>query len=303
MRVLDLSSGDVVLDRRLGFAEAMAKAGDPTAAAELMTETLAEAPHWAAGWMLLGDWRHAAGDIDGAAAAWAQLAALDAEGIFGARLKLAAIGRDVAAPAPAYVEALFDDYAPRFDAALVHRLGYETPQALAALIRTTQPGTRFATVFDLGCGTGLMGAELRADAGRLVGVDLSEAMLAMARKKELYDQLARGELLAWLAAGTELAQLVTASDVLNYTGALPPIFSAVRTRLGPGGLFAFSLETHDGEDALRLGPSLRFSHQPNLAALAAEAGGYVVRARQSVVLRKDRGEPVLGELFVLEKTA
>jgi predicted TPR repeat methyltransferase len=303
MRVLDLSSGDVVLDRRLGFAEAMAKAGDPAAAAELMAETLAEAPEWAAGWMLLGDWRQAAGDVDGAAAAWDRLAELDAEGIFGARLKLASIGREVAAPAPAYVEALFDDYAPRFDAALVHRLGYETPQALAALIGTERPGARFGTVFDLGCGTGLMGAELRADAERLVGVDLSEAMLALARKKQIYDQLARGELLAWLASGSELADLVTASDVLNYTGALPPILRAVKARLAPGGLFAFSLETHAGEDALRLGQSLRFSHQPELAAAAAEAEGYAVKARSSVVLRKDRGEPVLGELFVLRNPA
>lgn len=303
MRVLDLSSGDVVLDRRLGFAEAMAKAGDYAAAAELMAETLLEAPTWAAGWMLLGDWRCEAGALDAAAEAWGRLAVLDAEGIFGAGLKLASIGRAVPEPAPAYVEALFDDYAPRFDAALVQRLGYETPQALAALIRVVRPGPRFATVLDLGCGTGLMGAELRAHAGLLVGVDLSEAMLALARKKQIYDRLVRGELLDWLAGLDALAGLVTASDVLNYTGALPPILTAVKARLSQSGLFAFSLETHDGDDALRLGPSLRFSHHPDMAALAAEAAGFRVLARRTHVLRKDRGEPVAGELFVLENSA
>lgn len=303
MRVLDLSSGDVVLDRRLGFAEAMAKSGDYAAAAEIMTETLVEAPNWAAGWMLLGDWLREAGDLDGAAGAWERLAVLDRDGIFGAGLKLASIGKAMPEPAPAYVEALFDDYAPRFDAALVHRLGYETPQALAALIRSARPGARFDLVLDLGCGTGLMGAELRADAGRLLGVDLSDAMLALARKKQIYDQLSRSEMLAWLAASRETADLVTASDVLNYTGPLPPILAAVKAHLRPSGLFAFSLETHAGEDALRLGASLRFSHQPDKAALAAEATGYKVLLRRAHVLRKDRGEPVHGELFVLENPA
>lgn len=302
MRVLDLSSGDLVLDRRLGFAEAMAKDGDFAAAAEVMAETLAEAPGWAAGWMLLGDWRREAGDIDGAAAAWERLDSLDPDGIFGARLKLASIGREAPRPAPAYVEALFDDYAPRFDAALVHRLGYETPAALARLIRRVRSGG-FASVLDLGCGTGLMGAELRADAGELTGVDLSEAMLAMARKKQIYDRLVRGEILAFLAGAELTVELVTASDVLNYTGELAPVLAAVWRVLSPGGFFAFSLETHDGDDALRLGASLRFSHQPDRAAETAQAAGFSVSAREDVVLRKDRGDPVAGALFVLKRPA
>ena len=44
-------------------------------------------------------------------------------------------------------------------------------------------------ILDIGCGTGLVGAQVRDLAGRLDGVDLSPAMLEKAKIKGVYDGL------------------------------------------------------------------------------------------------------------------
>jgi tetratricopeptide (TPR) repeat protein len=97
MRIFQLSSGDLVADRRASYAAVLAQEADHAAAAELMEQALELRPGWAAGWCLLGDYRLEAGDGAGAIAAYRELARLDAEGQFGAALKLAALG---AAPPP-----------------------------------------------------------------------------------------------------------------------------------------------------------------------------------------------------------
>ncbi len=302
MRKLSLSSGDVIIDRRLLFAEALAAEKDFAAAAELIEDALVTVPNWVAGWSLAGDWWREAGLAERAIACWQRLAALDLDGLFGAHLKLASLGTEEARPDPAYVEALFDDYAARFDESLVGRLGYRTTSELGALLAEAAGAAQPVTlVLDLGCGTGLMGAELRDRAQRLVGVDLSSEMLAEARRKGLYDELIRADLLVFLDETALEADLVTASDVLNYTGALPPVFAGVHRVLTRGGLFAFSLETHAGPEALRLGESLRFSHQPEAALVALDAEGFDVAAARSTVLRKDRGLPVEGLIVVARR--
>ncbi len=81
--------------------------------------------------------------------------------MFGAALKLALLG---AAPVPevppsAYVEGLFDDYAERFETALVEKLNYSVPAKLFSLV---EPHGPFRLTVDLGCGTGLFGVEVVA---------------------------------------------------------------------------------------------------------------------------------------------
>ena len=68
MRILQLSSGDLVADRRAAYATSLADEKDFVAAAELMEQALELAPDWAAGWCLLGDYRAEAGDSGGAIA-------------------------------------------------------------------------------------------------------------------------------------------------------------------------------------------------------------------------------------------
>ncbi len=303
MPPLQQTSGDLVADRRAAYAASLAAEGDHAAAADLMTQALELAPHWAAGWCLLGDYHAEAGDGEGAIVAYEQLQRLDMLGVFGAGLKLAALG---AAPVPAnsdtaYVAALFDDYAPRFETQLVEALGYDGPDRLMTLLLPALAGRVVATALDLGCGTGLMGLRLRPHATRLEGIDLAAGMVAEASRKRVYDQLGQAELSAHLAAHPGGLDLVTAADVLNYCGDLTPIFAAVAARLVPGGLFAFTVERHEGAEGMVLRPSLRFAHSEAAVRAACDAAGLDVLALQPEPVRRDRGVPQIALCGLVRK--
>ncbi|SFZ82281.1 Predicted methyltransferase, contains TPR repeat [Devosia enhydra] len=303
-----LSSGDLIADRRASYAQMLFIGGDPAAAADLMEQALERVPDWPAGLDLLGRFREAAGDVAGAIAAWRELAARDAEGIFGATLKLAVHGAAIAPDRtePGYVAALFDTYADDFDAALLQRLGYRVPGLIAAGLNVAMADAgveRVAKALDLGCGTGLMGEHLRRPVSHLTGIDLSAGMLAEARLKGIYDELSEAELNAYLAGSADLVDIVTAADVFVYCGALPPLFEGVARVLRPGGLFAFSVETHAGPEAFVLRPSLRYAHGKAATLAALSEAGFTLISAHEEALREDRGEPVMGLVIVARRAA
>lgn len=301
-----LSSGDVIADRRAGYARALAEGGDFAAAADLMQQALELAPHWAAGWDLLGSYHEKAGNIGAAISAWRHLEALDDEGMFGARLKLAAHGAASAGEGTAtgYVEALFDQYAPRFESALLQNLGYRVPELLDTMIGAVMAEhgiAGFAEALDLGCGTGLMGERLRGKVSYLEGIDLSAAMVAETGRKGIYDRLEKAELVAFLNGYAEKADLVTAADVFIYCGALAPVLAASARVMRPGALLAFSLEAHDGPEAMFLRPSLRYAHNGEATRQAITAAGLEIARFEQATLRQDRGAPIAGLLVVARK--
>ncbi|WP_236899203.1 methyltransferase [Devosia sp. SL43] len=302
------SSGDVIADRRAGYAKMLAEGGDHGAAADLMNQALELAPDWAAGWDLLGGYAEKSGDVSGAISAWRHLEALDDEGVFGAALKLAAHGAGKAGTGTAvsYVEALFDQYAPQFEEALLGKLGYQVPALLDTMLTVEMAKLgieRFADMLDLGCGTGLMGVRLRDRVDFLEGIDLSAAMVAEARRRANYDRLEKAELVAFLADRAPTADLITAADVFIYCGALPPVLAAVVPALRPGGLLAFSLEAHDGEEPVFLRASLRYAHGVAATCQALADAGLEVLRFEMATLRQDRGAPIGGMLVVARKSA
>lgn len=300
------SSGDVIADRRAGYARMLAEAGDHAAAADLLVQALEIVPDWAAGWDLLGSYHEKAGHVAGAISAWRHLEALDDEGVFGAGLKLAAhgAGRAAEGTAVSYVEALFDQYAPQFEQALVERLGYRVPEMLDELVRQEMALLgieHFARALDLGCGTGLMGQHLRGKADYLEGIDVSAAMIAETARKGIYDSLQKAELVAALNARRADADLVTAADVFIYCGALAPVLAALVPAMKPGGLAAFSLEAHDGPEPQFLRPSLRYAHGVDATRDALVVAGLDILRFETAVLRFDRGAPITGMLIVARR--
>lgn len=300
------SSGDVIADRRAGYARMLAQGGEHAAAADLMRQALEIAPDWAAGWDLLGLYCERAGDVAGAISAWRHLEALDDAGLFGAALKLAAhgAGRAGDGTAVSYVEALFDQYAPQFETALMDKLGYRVPEMLDGLVQAEMARLGiegFTRALDLGCGTGLMGRRLRAKTTYLEGIDVSAAMIAETARKGIYDSLQKAELVAALNARRADADLVTAADVFIYCGALQPVLAALVPALQPGGLAAFSLEAHDGPEALFLRPSLRYAHGVDATRDALVVAGLDILRFETAVLRFDRGAPITGMLIVVRK--
>lgn len=303
MRPLSHTSGDLLVDRRAEFAAALAAARDFAGAAEVMASAVDLAPHWAAGWHMLGDYRSHAGDTDGATAAYRRVAVLDTHDVFGASLALAAHG---AAEQPGtdvgYVETLFDEYAGRFEHELVQDLGYAVPPVLRQQIKDALDGRRVGRAVDLGCGTGLMGVELRAMCERLEGIDLSTRMLAEARRKGIYDRLEQAELVAFLHAESGI-DLLTAADVIIYCGALAPILSAAFAALAPGGLFGFSLELHEGTGTLLQRRQLRYAHNAGETIADCVAAGFEVVVAERMAIRRERDLPVAGLLLLIRRPA
>ncbi|MQT14352.1 class I SAM-dependent DNA methyltransferase [Segnochrobactrum spirostomi] len=294
------SSGDVLADRRYVYAEGLLADGDAVAAADLFAQAVELAPAWAAGWAALGRAREEAGEALAAVAAYRQALTLAPDDPFGASLKIAKLAGEAAPAAPpaAYVRDLFDQYAPRFESALIDGLGYRVPGRLGDLLARLRPAlaTRPAAhAVDLGCGTGLMAPILRPWAHRLDGVDLSAGMVAVAEEKGLYDRLAVGDVVAFLADGGAPIDLVTAADVFCYLGDLEPVFAAMRPRLAAGALVVFSVERGAGE-GWQLQPSLRFAHGADYLRALAHRHGLAVVALEEDALRRDRGEPVAGLL-------
>ncbi|MBP2562021.1 putative TPR repeat methyltransferase [Neorhizobium galegae] len=300
------SSGDATADRRADYARMLAEGGDFAAAAELIEQALELTPGWAAGWFRLGEYRDKAG-LGTAADAYRQTLALRPDDVFGARLKLALIGAEQTPDRPPsrYVEGLFDDYADRFDTALVGKLGYSVPGKLAALVMPHGP---FRNTADLGCGTGLFGAEIRGATERLEGFDLSLNMLARAQAKGLYDHLGQSDLsLASNESGlfsdlaAHRADLVSAADVLMYLGSLETVFPLVNDLLSPRGFFAFSVEDAGEGAGFVLRDSLRYAHSEAYIRTLLSRFGFDLLKVENTVIRMDAGKPIHGILFLSQK--
>jgi predicted TPR repeat methyltransferase len=297
-----MSSGNLTADRRFAYAESLRAAGDAAAAADVIAQALELAPNWTEGHFAYAEALGAAGQHDAAVAAYRAYLELDADDSMGAAARLALLGASAAPVSlpPAYVARLFDQYAGRFDAALIEGLRYRAPLLLRDAILKAAPGRRFARAYDLGCGTGLAGSVLRERVDWLGGVDLSPAMLREAEHKSIYDHLQAGDMIAALAHLTPACDLIVAADSLVYCGDLAPVFAAAARALTPGGLFAFTVQR--GEHDFSLGAEQRFSHSAEYLTRLANTVGFTVIALETAVSRQEKGQDVPGLLGVFSRS-
>jgi predicted TPR repeat methyltransferase len=303
---LFVTSGDLIADRRYKWALDHAARGDFSGAADILAQTVELAPAFATAWFALGAIRDQLGDRAGAIVAFEKARDADPQDYHGARLQLARLGSGETTPAmtKTYVRRLFDQYAARYDAALTDHLHYRGPAILRDAVESTARANarpmRFGAMLDLGCGTGLGAAAFRPDVDWLVGVDLSPAMIAKAAAKGLYDRLVCAELAGFLAAETAGAgkyHLVLAADVFVYVNDLAPAITAVASILAPGGLFAFTVETHGG-DGVTLLPTLRYAHGAGHLRTTMSAAGLTVLKLSEALVRTESGVPVQGLVVV-----
>jgi len=303
---LFVSSGDLIADRRYKWALDHAAQGDLAGAADILAQTVELAPAFATAWFALGAIRDRLGDRDGAVVAFEAASRADPDDYHGARLQLARLGAGAAAPAMSepYLRRLFDQYAAHYDAALSEHLHYRGPallrDAVETALRRIGRAMRFNLLLDLGCGTGLAGAAFRPVVERLVGVDLSAAMIARAQAKAVYDRLVVGDVTNFLA--DEIAKgakydLVLAADVFVYVNDLAPILIGIARVLAPAGIVAFTVETHSGA-GIALLPTLRFAHgEPYLRDVIAAAGLKLLALDQAAI-RTEKAAPVAGLVIV-----
>ena len=289
-------SGDPLADRRADYAATMAHLGDMPVAIEVLRGALDIAPNWAAGWFRLGEYYELIGDTENAIAAWRNTQRHDPTDPFGAGLKIDLLLDVPVAESmpPAFVEMLFDQYAPRFETSLVEKLDYQGPNLIMEALRSN--GFNSANrALDLGCGTGLMGAELRPHTDTLTGFDISQGMLDQAGDKGIYDKLEKHDIGA-LNQTEETYDLIIAADVFIYLGALERIIGWCAGTLTAEGRLAFSIEV--GDQPIQLRQSRRIAHSAEYIENLLRDAGFSDVSQQPCVLRTDRGKDVSSMIFV-----
>jgi predicted TPR repeat methyltransferase len=303
---LFLSSGDLVADRRFEFARDLQLKGDLVAAADLLEQAVELAPNFPSAWFTLGKIRQQLGQRDRAIAAFRRAVGTDAQDRHGAGLHLMRLGAEPLAAMPqAYVRVLFDQYAPRFEAALVDDLGYRGPELLFRAVLLARAAARkpafFKCAIDLGCGTGLAAAAFAGEVDRFIGIDLSPRMIERARATGHYAELEVAEMAEGLRGRREAsADLILAADAMVYVADLAPVLHEIARVLVAGGLVAFTVETHGG-DGVILGEGLRYAHGTGCVRAAIESAGLKLSLCEDLSARNEDNVPAPGLVVVAAK--
>ncbi len=289
---LFLSSGDLLADRRFEFARDLLLKGD---LACCRRSVVAGASNWCP--TLPRPGLRSAKFTKGSASAMQAIAAFrraraaDPDDRHGASLHLMRHGAEqLSAMPPAYVQTLFDQYAPRFDAALINDLGYRAPALLFKAVLSVRASARkpafFKRAIDLGCGTGLAAMAFARDVDRFIGVDLSPRMIEWARSTGLYAELEVADMLQSLRGKPDAsADLILAADAMVYVSDLAPLLREAARVLTPGGLFAFTVETHDGTggEGVLIGDGLRYTHSASYVRAEVAAARLITVAVRATV--------------------
>jgi predicted TPR repeat methyltransferase len=306
MQPFFVTSGNMTADRRYEFAQQYFRRGDFDAAADVMAQAVELAPHFAAAWFALGEINDARGRREEAIAAFRKARDHDRDDRHGAALHLMRLGAEQMGAMPqAYVRTLFDRYAPEFNRALLDTLNYRGPRVLRDAVRKvlTKDGReeRFRRAIDLGCGTGLAARAFARTAAEIVGYDLSSRMIEQARRLELYDRLEVADMVQAVRGEADgSADLILAADAVVYLSDLAPLLAEVSRVLSSGGLFACTLETHDG-DGVILGAGLRYAHSAGYVSEALTKAGLAQLHAASVSARDESGVPVPGLVVVARR--
>jgi predicted TPR repeat methyltransferase len=296
----------MIADRRFDFARDLQLKGDLVAAADLLSQTTDLAPGFASAWFTLGEVRQQLGEHDVAIAAFRRALLADPDDRHGASLRLMLIGAEkLSEMPPAYVRALFDQYAPKFERALIDDLGYRGPALLFKAVLSARAAIGkpafFKRAIDLGCGTGLAAAAFAANVDEFIGIDLSPRMIELARATGLYVRLEASEMVEALRDRPDAsADLILAADAVVYLSDLAPLLHEVKRLLVPGGLLAFTVETHDG-DGVILGGGLRYAHSADYVRNSIEAAGLTLSRLDNLSNRNEDSTPVPGLVAVATK--
>jgi predicted TPR repeat methyltransferase len=140
------------------------------------------------------------------------------------------------------LEALSDAWAADYDQDL-RDFGYTYPALVAGLV-ARHVRDLSVPVLDAGVGTGIIGEMLYAlGYEQLVGIDLSDGMLAVARSKGVYAELSNQTLGEPLALADGRFGAVVSAGVLTVGHAPPDSLDELVRLTRPGGLVVFTLTT------------------------------------------------------------
>ena len=200
-----------------------------------------------------------------------------------------AINHQTAADESAYNRLLFDNFAATYEQTLKN-IQYAVVDKIAELYAPLK-----GKILDLGCGTGLAAQKLKTPDNEFFGVDISEKMLALARRKNIYTELQQADITAYLHGSHPNFDTAVAADVFCYFGDLRPILSALSsTRL------IFSIETDSTAEKFVIQANGRYKHNPEYLKQILTNLGYAKIEQHDLVLRRENGKDVAGYIICAE---
>jgi len=104
-----------------------------------------------------------------------------------------------------------------------------------------------------------------------------------------------------LAREDACADIIVAADAMVYVADLAPVLADAARVLAPGGLFAFTAETHDGEGVV-IGQGLRYAHAAAYVRAVVESAGLKLSLLEDRSARNEDNAPVPGLVAVATKT-
>lgn len=140
-------------------------------------------------------------------------------------------------------------------------------------------------VADLGCGPGQVAGYLHRRGTRMIGIDLSSAMLDEARRLHPEVEFRQGDLTLLDLPDGELSGAVAFYAIVHFTPEqLEPVFREICRVMRPGGLFLVSFHVGDAvvhvEDLFGATVSLDFRfHEPAAVEVALKNAGFKVIER------------------------
>ena len=198
----------------------------------------------------------------------------------------------------AYIKNIFDIFAEDFENVL-DSLEYKAPEYVSEFMKEIYGDSprHKMRILDAGCGTGLCGRFLKKYAAfwGLQGVDLSEKMLEIAKKKKVYDRLYNRELISFVREQKNKYDLIVSSDVFTYIGNLEILFRNLFDSLKKNGRLIFTVsENPEDENDYVLHASGRFLHGRNYVKNMLEKNGFRIEKFERKKLRNEGEKSVFG---------
>ena len=167
------------------------------------------------------------------------------------------------------------------------------------MIVAKNPDVSLGSILDLGCGTGLIGVEIKKFCTNIKGIDLSNSMLEQARNKNIYNKLEHRDIVEYLSTEDLDFNYFISTDVFIYVGDLSDVFRLIKSRNKSRGKIAFSTE-HTDKDGFVLEKSGRYSHSKKYIVSLCEKFDYKLSYFKKTDLKKIRGKLIIGGLYLLD---
>jgi predicted TPR repeat methyltransferase len=129
----------------------------------------------------------------------------------------------------------YDDWAQGYDEDLAS-WSYQAPAVVAETVLSRRRGA--GSVLDVGCGTGLVGHALRAGGfeGRILGLDISQASIEIARQRGAYDSVERADLQQRLPLEDDSVDALVCVGVMTYLPEVAAVWQEFARVTRPGGI-------------------------------------------------------------------